>query len=419
MHLIWKIDMSTQEINLFNESKKKIRKIKQIPLNNLRKRGLYTILICICLLISSNIRTRFIYHENPPGFAEWRVSNSQKYLYIEADDSYSLGYLTGRALWREIWALKVILISMAPMYQSSYSELKELSFKYEHLIPDEINEEMKGMARGVSAASGFYLSFNDILVQNVWYDAFYGQILPTSIGPLGCTAIGVQDAENNTLMGQNFDLNSPFARTLSFVQHKLQGKPTIFGLRLGGGVNLPIAKTSQNVSVLVTLVQTNIPANFTQPVLIRTRIALEQSTDALSFYSHFYEDYQMLSNCGFNLIITDPDRIIGVETCPYESIFQESIFVVKTNTYSDPEWQSYLINQNYSKERQKFATEYIQDCINKQNISENCLLSVLKTDPLICQRTSNLKESQTLAFMTRSYFGLGNLVDEIPGLLPI
>lgn len=411
--------MSTQEFNTLHETKKNLRKYKSISGKLHRKRGLYTIIICFSLLFSFNIGTRYFFHEHINGFAEWRVSESQKYLYAEAEDSYSLGYLTGTQLWREIWSLKVLLISMAPLYQSSYSELKELSSKYLDFIPDNIIEEMKGMARGVSAVSGFFIRFDDILVQNVWYDAFYGQILPSSIGPLGCTAIGVRDAENETILSQNFDLNGPFAKTLSFVQHKLPGKPTIFGLRLGGGINLPIAKTSQNVSVLVTLVQTNFLANFTQPVLIRTRNALEQSKDALSFYSNFYENSQESNNCGFNLIITDPNRIIGVETCPNGTILQESDLIVKTNTYSNPMWQSYLLNQTYSKERQNYATEYIQDCIDKQNISENCLLSLLKVDPLICQRASNLKESETLAYFTSSYFGLGNLVDTKLGNIPI
>jgi hypothetical protein len=408
-----------QSTPLKADIKNKSRNENKNTLRLFQKRGVKALILCFGLLVTLNVSNRIIFQENFGGFAEWRHSGSQKYLYIEAEDSYSLGYLTGMNLWKEIWALKLLLIGMAPLYSSSYRELGRISNNYASFIPEQLIEEIKGIAHGASYASGFYISFHDILIQNVWYDAFYGQILPTTLGPLGCTAVGFKDEQNLTVVGQNFDLNPPFASTLSFVQHKLADTPVIFGLRLGGSVNLPLAKTSQNVTVLVTLVQTNVLANYSQPVLIRTRLALEQSSNALEFYSNFYHHPSNFSNCGFNLLISDPDRIIAIETYPYNHTFSESSLIVKTNTYLNPEWQSYLMNQTYSKERQDFSNNFMINYYNWQNLSENSILLLLKNEPDVCQSASNPKESQTLAYLTSSYFGLGKLSDTTPAYIPL
>ena len=225
------------------------------------KKIFMVIFICLGCVLSLNLGTRIYFKDKVIGSAEWRTSNSQSYLYIDAEDSYSLGYLTGVKLWQEIWALKLLLYTLAPLYHSSYSQLNEMAKNYIPFIPTEMLDEMRGITHGASYASGFYISFEDILIQNVWYDVFYGRILPDSPGPMGCTAVGAVNADNTTTIGQNFDLNPPFYSTLSFVLHKLGDKPAIFGLRLGGGLNLPMAKNELNVSVLVTLVQSNVYAN--------------------------------------------------------------------------------------------------------------------------------------------------------------
>ena len=44
-----------------------------------------------------------LYLKDLNGYAGWRESNGQNYLYVEADDYYSLGFLEGKYLTSQIY----------------------------------------------------------------------------------------------------------------------------------------------------------------------------------------------------------------------------------------------------------------------------------------------------------------------------
>ena len=85
------------------------------------------------MILYGSVRISSIRHVD--GEAEWRESNSQPYLYVSAEKSYDLGYLTGQNLYKQIFSLKNILILMSPQFETSYSDLKKRSLEYVPFIP--------------------------------------------------------------------------------------------------------------------------------------------------------------------------------------------------------------------------------------------------------------------------------------------
>jgi hypothetical protein len=376
----------------------------------------------------SNLSIRAIYSTKVNGSTEWRLSGSQPYLYVYAEDAYSLGYLTGKMLADQILTLKGLFLLLGITYDIQYSQLRTMANEYQTYFPADQIEEMHGMAAGASAGSGFIITFSDILIQNTWYDVFYGRIAPTLPGPLGCTAIlgwsNITSTDSNlhVIGGQNFDLQKPFGSTLAFVLHQLRGLPAIFGLRVGGCLNLPIGKNFFNVSTYVTLVQTNLVGDVGIPVCSRARTALSQASTADGFLSYFYGETGSVTACGFNLLVNDPFQAFAVASVPGISINETlllSSYLLRTNTFLTDSWQQWLMDPNYSKDRQTRAEFLVEEAVVDNIIEHSELLSILQDKPVICRSTTKFTETATLAFITTSQFGLGNPSDNFGGPIPL
>ena len=111
------------------------------------------------------------------GQAEWINTNTQKYLYIQADDRYSLGYLEGQYLASQIVAMKEALIfsgqDFSATYNYTYDQMVAQAQNYVPFIPTDPDlTQMQGMADGCSQGAGWPISFNDILLQNVYLAIF-------------------------------------------------------------------------------------------------------------------------------------------------------------------------------------------------------------------------------------------------------
>ena len=102
--------------------------------------SIFLMFIIITMVLYSSVRIFSIRHVD--GEAEWRESNSQPYLYVSAENSYDLGYLTGQNLYKQIFSLKNILILSSSEFETSYSELKKLALEYVPFIPSEHIDEM-------------------------------------------------------------------------------------------------------------------------------------------------------------------------------------------------------------------------------------------------------------------------------------
>lgn len=373
-------------------------------------------------LVYNTIRIGAI--EQVEGEATWITTNGQSYLQVTASDPYDVGYLTGQQIASQILSLKVILMALASQSETSYRVLKDMAKEYLPFIPEPYLDELLGMAKGATNRLGVIITFQDILVQNTWMDSFYGHILPSQIsqGPVGCTAIAVKNNDSSIMIGQNFDFTQIFDRTLSFVYQISTSGPNIFGLRLGGSLNLPMGRTSNNLTVLTTLVQTNLELNYSTPVAVRSRIALESATNVADFWDIYRGDEgSSFSSIGHTLLIANSTSLMGISLVGSHIAYSFADQIVYTNTFQQEDWQTWLVNQTYSKDRQLEATQQVMAAILDECLSEEDLLAILYSSPIIFRQSSELMASTTLAFLTPHYFGLGVESNKISlcGQIPI
>lgn len=384
--------------------------------------SIFLMLIVIPMVLYGSVRIFSI--RQVDGEAEWRDSNSQPYLFVSAEKSYDLGYLTGQNLYKQIFSLKNILILLSPRFDTSYSELKKLALEYVSFIPSEQIEEMNGIAEGATNKLGIPINFNDILIQNTWFDILYGKIIPemteeSNIDPLGCTAISVMNNESIPIFGQNFDFTLIFKSCASFVLHKLGNNPAIFGLKFGAALNFPIAKNENGVFVLTTIIKTNVRSSPMIPTTCRTRLALEQAQNASSYVNLFYNILGKNQTIGFTAIIIDNKNMFTVDVVPNQINFLTPLYAVRTNTFVNESWQNYLVDKNYSKDRQNEAEKQLEVKLEDSDFTHEELMGILQSRPKIFQETEDKKEIATLAFLTCLNFAIQNLDEKKWGVLPI
>ena len=88
--------------------------------------------------------------------------------------------------------------------------------------------------------------------------------------------------------------------------------------------------------------------------------------------------------------------------------FSFSDQIVYTNTFLQESWQTWLVNQTYSKDRQLEATHQVMEAAQEDAyLSEDDLVAILSSSPVIFRQSSELMVSTTLAFLSPHYFGLG------------
>ncbi len=384
--------------------------------------SIFLMFMILATVLYGSIRIFSIRHVN--GEAEWKESNSQPYLYVSAENSYDLGYLTGQKLYKQIFSLKNILMLLSSQFETSYSDLKKLSLEYIHFIPSEQIEEMNGIAEGATNKLGITIHFNDILIQNTWFDILYGKIIPemtkeNDIDPLGCTAISVMSNDSVPVFGQNFDFTLIFKSCTSFVLHKLGNNPAIFGIKFGAALNFPIGKNENGVSVLTTIIKTNVRSSTMIPTTCRTRLSFEQAQNASSYVDLFYNILGKNQSIGFNSIIIDKNNMFSVDVVPNKISIHSSSYSVRTNTFVNESWQKFLVDTNYSKDRQNEAEKQLEVMLEDSDFTHEELMDILQSTPIIFRKTEDKKEIATLAFLTCLNFAIQNIEDEKWGKIPI
>jgi len=283
---------------------------------------------------------------------------------------------------------------------------------------------MNGIAEGATNKLGIPINFNDILIQNTWFDILYGKIIPdmtevNEIDPLGCTAISVMNNESFPVFGQNFDFTLIFKSCTSFVLHKLGNNPAIFGLKFGAALNFPIGKNENGVSVLTTIIKTNVRSSTMIPTTCRTRLALEQAQNASSYVNLFYNILGKNQSVGFNSIIIDNKVMFSVGVVPNSTNILTPLKIVRTNTFVNESWQKYLVDTNYSKDRQNEAEKQLDVMLEDLELNHGELMDILQSTPIIFRKTEDKKEIATLAFFTCLNFALENLEENNWGEIPI
>ncbi|QEE16930.1 C45 family autoproteolytic acyltransferase/hydrolase [Promethearchaeum syntrophicum] len=420
--------MSKVKVKKSKENKIKISKIKSIENGSMKSKrsnkilSIFLMFIIITMILYGSTRIFSLRHVE--GEAEWKESNSQPYLYVSAENSYDLGYLTGKNLYKQIFSLKNLLLLMSPQFDTSYSDLKKLALEYVPFIPREHIDEMNGIAEGATNSLGITINFNDILIQNTWFDILYGKIIPEKteeieIDPLGCTAISVMNNGSFPVFGQNFDFTLIFKSCTSFVLHKLGNNPAIFGIKFGAALNFPIGKNENGVSVLTTIIKTNVISSMMIPTSCRTRLAFEQSQNASSYVELFYEIIGNNQSIGFTSIIIDNTNMFAVDVAPNNTNILSPISIVRTNTFVNESWQKFLVDPNYSKDRQNEAEIQLKVKLEDSNFSYNDLIDILQSAPLIFRKTDNKKDIATLALFTCINYAIENLENKEWGCIPI
>jgi len=354
-------------------------------------------------------------------YARWNYSNNQKYLEVSANNHYHLGLLQGEFLSKKIYNFQALIKKLLIRYyrkRYAYNRLKNVAEIYEKNIPNHLKLEMQGMADALQD-----INYRDILLQNCFLDLLYGHLIPNDLYNLilhyyniGCTSFGAVN-NKSTIIGQNFDLAIPFKSSLSFVLIKMPDKPKIFTLRLGSLLSLPVGINSYGIVVNINVVKTRIKGKFSIPVSIRTRIALELSKSAESFYTFYI---QTPLNASFNLLISDNSKIIATENIPNKhNRVDVKNTIVKSNTFISNPYQQFLIKKKYSKRRQRYAESLLNSQYKKykSNITDKILLNILADEPIICRLKPY--KPMTLAFLTKNHFGRGNAKYFNHGNIPI
>ena len=355
------------------------------------------------------------------GSARWKISNGHNYLEIFAPNHYQLGTLEGYHLSKQIKSFKKVIKFLSLTFKSkdySYKKLIELSKDYEPFIPDRLHLEMEGMADSVNK-----ISFDDILLQNCFLDIFYGILIPKFSKSsalknfeIGCTSFGVRN-KRRTLIAQNFDFPFFFKPSVAFVYVHIPGYPSIFSLRLGALLTLPMGVNNFGVSVRINAIKSIRQGGISIPSSIRIREGLEKAKTAQAFLNYITRR-DCTASC--NLLISDLSNVFSLEVIPYRYEKREiNECVTKSNTFISESLQLSLIDPKYSKKRQKYADRRIKSAYEKSGgqLNEKSLLSILKDYPIICRR--NFLKPMTLAYLTDHYFGIGNPRSNPSGLVPI
>ena len=136
-----------------------------------------------------------------PSYAIWHKKNGQKYLEVKASNHYQLGFIQGNYLFKKIFELKEIIHLIALKYipkNFSYKKFKKMAKLYEKFIPKNFQLEMKGVADAIRG-----ISYGDILLQNCFFDIFYGHLIPNDKHnpifdsyEMGCTSFGALNQNN-------------------------------------------------------------------------------------------------------------------------------------------------------------------------------------------------------------------------------
>ncbi len=350
-------------------------------------------------------------------FAEWKTSNGQDYLYIEANNHYELGLLKGSYLVEKIYGLRLAIEGFGQSFGVSYEQILMMASQYDAFIPDEYREEFTGIADGVCLVLGNdAFTYSDVLVQNVFFDILLAQVIPMTAmtqSPVGCSAMGVIEKIfwfKYPIVMQNFDFTLGFEVTLSFV-HAVTPDFEYFALNMGSVV-LPTGKNGHGVNFVINVVQSNVyrPANsYGSGVLIRRMLEKSISAkDALNYVEPL---------ASFNLMISDHRSLYALQVNSNEVLVEKvSTFAVRTNTYVEESWQQYLVDPLYSKDRQEYITETLDE--NYLNlgfirlIDPEAMREILRDSPLVNRET-------TMAFYdSTGYFGLGNYQDSPAGIIP-
>lgn len=352
---------------------------------------------------------------------EWRNSNGQPYLFIEAENHYDLGYATGQGLIKQLLFLKEMGKLMAKGINIDLSLMDTLAKQYIPHIPQKYLDELRGIADGASAASGQIFTFDEILTQALNLELFHGQLPHVNIfdtnAMSGCTDFGVINTDGSVIMGQNYDSPKIMAPALAWVLHKVGDEPWVFTHRIGATPAVPMDKNEYGVCITVSVVLTKTKAPIMTPRFVLLREAMAQCKTAIEAYDLLFK--ANMFPFGQNLLISDKTQIIAVQILPTEiRPTHVKKTIVQSNQFDYQDWKAMLRKPMYSQERQNYAEKVLTEAFHENKaLTNEDLLTILRDSPIIC-REDPAQSGYTVSFMTRESFGLGNAKGSV-GKIPL
>ncbi|MFX1253773.1 MAG: hypothetical protein ACFFCZ_19335 [Promethearchaeota archaeon] len=396
-----------------------------------------SIVFLICIMTVSGIITPgptvsgCVEQPQTAAYAEWRESKGQSYLYIFANTYQELGFLEGFHLASQILALQAITEGLAYQMGLPYEYFVGMALQYEPFIPEQYRLEIQAISEGVNAylediGAPTDYSYAKSLTGNVFFDIFYGVLLPLSAGehvvypPLGCTTIGALNRFlfwTNPTIAQNVDLGPGMEHVLAWVLTEMPGKPRIFTLRGGPVICTSIGK-SDHVSVCSNFLFSTVYGFPNIPYGVRSRMLFESSTTAREAIEFLPQTFSM------HYTLSDNTELYTVEVSPIHlSVHEVDNIVVRANMFVDE--MQYDMDPNDSVMRiaraLKLLEEYWKDYKVIQFIRNKNILRILG-DPGIA-RYSPQDMYPTAAFFLAypggGQFGMGTTNNSPHGKVPI
>ena len=344
---------------------------------------------------------------------EWRDSNGQKYLYIEADTRYELGRAYGEGNPEQITPLVDEFVEKQAKGDPVWLELCKA---YEACIPEAYMDEIRGIRDGWVPATGREeITVSDMAIHTYAID-LSNKMRVKSLN--GCTNFGVVNCDGSVTHGQNYDASLGMLEGANFTYHKLKGHPDMFVLRYGGGLGMATGKNEYGVCMTVSIVHTNQEAEVMTPRAVLVREALEKKTarEAIEAMAPGGK-----SSFSYNLVAADNTTVVASQAIPTEQrIVCVRDYIAQSNQFDYVDWQKYLVRPAYSKKRQFYAERQLADFRGRYGkVTDVDLIEILRDEPVICRTKIGDGIGTTVLFFTRESFGLGNPLKDPIGKQPI
>jgi hypothetical protein len=348
-----------------------------------------------------------------------------------------LGYLEGKGLAFQTAYMKLMIMLQAQDLGLGYDSALDYSVPYLDYFPQDYISEMQGMADGIdhviipftNTLYNISVDFMDIVVQNCFWDIYYGQIIPLFSGypqpPLisgGCTVIASRIGRfSRTVFGQHVDLTYLMSPTASFVYTKINGRK-IFSFRTGsmlamGGVN------KYGIAISDNLLEVRNIGCIGKPISVIYRSVLENAKNIFQAQNIITSNDFTL---GWNYIIKGRRYISAVETIPNSysvEFLPTNGYTFDANIYENSLFKSFMIYPTKYLEIYSRISELCQTYSQNGNLDLKNLLNVFR-DPLVSRRFTSEDPFQvgTVAgyfvdTRNRVHFCLGNSADSELGIL--
>jgi len=307
-------------------------------------------------------------------YAEWRFSNNQPYLYVEADNYYTLGFLEGQSLAFQIAWMKLMIMLQA----------QEIGLSYDLAL---------------------------------YYTKDYLGYIPEAGG---CTAMGSHTSKK-TVFGQTIDLTLLMMPTVSWVYTKINSKK-IFSFRMGsmlamGGINKWGLSISVNLIEVFNYGCSGIPLSVIYRSALENARFVKQAKDII-----ISNDFTL----GWNYIIRNRRTMVAIETIPnsysLERIGRGS-YTFDTNIYENTLFKMFMIYPMKYLERYNRVSELCLTYSQDGNLDIKDLFNIC-SDTQISRRftTGDPMEVGTVSsffidYRNNVYFCLGNPLDSSLGVI--